>query len=476
MLFIETVILKNFQSHKDTTVTLSPGLNIFVGETDQGKTSLAKRGIQWALFNEPNGNSFVRYKDNGKLDKNGEIEREDECSVTLIFSNGSYIIRKRLKSKNIYEVCDENGEVFLFENFGNTVPSKVVEISGVSKLVVDEDLQLNLNIIGAKDKSLIQESNGVKSKVIGSFAGTNAIDAAIRGIQSDVKGISSEIKHLEKDIDNLNKSIDDLGDISKKEELVNNIEFTFFNLSETNYLINQLIDINKNIKIKKEEIVELELTLKDKEKISKREELLSKIEDKYNSKKDIENRITTLQKILKNINEKNTEIEKCNEILKNKEYILEKESRFNSIISKVDEFKEKIKETKNKEIILEKIQKDILNTKNSLYTLEKEIKRYKDILKKEKALNDLEIKYKSIVEKVNNTVNKISDLVDLNNHIKDLENKMEIAKEWIPKQRGILDNYISECIMLIEQLGKCPICMSNLDSGHLEKIKEELLQ
>mgnify|MGYP001294424939 CR=1 FL=1 len=182
-MYITEIVAHNFQSHKHTVVHLDKGLNVFVGENDQGKTALAKRAIQWCLFNEPQGNDFVRFKENGKTDKNGEPEREELCYVTVKFSNGIEVTRKREKNKNYYQLIDENGEIFNFENFGNQVPEEIQKAIGISKLKVDDDIQLNLNIIGAKDRSLIYENGNYKAKVIGSFAGTNIIDVAIIGFE-----------------------------------------------------------------------------------------------------------------------------------------------------------------------------------------------------------------------------------------------------------------------------------------------------
>ena len=73
MKYIKKVNLVNFQSHKDTTIEFDKGLNIIVGASDSGKTSIL-RGIKWALYNDPSGDYFIR-------------EGESECSVTIYFSD-----------------------------------------------------------------------------------------------------------------------------------------------------------------------------------------------------------------------------------------------------------------------------------------------------------------------------------------------------------------------------------------------------
>ena len=49
--------LINFQSHLNTVIELHPGLNILVGESDQGKTAII-RALRWLFYNEPRGTGF----------------------------------------------------------------------------------------------------------------------------------------------------------------------------------------------------------------------------------------------------------------------------------------------------------------------------------------------------------------------------------------------------------------------------------
>ncbi|WP_035425703.1 AAA family ATPase, partial [Halalkalibacterium ligniniphilum] len=56
---INTVRLENFQSHLDTSIDFSTGLNVIVGQSDSGKTSIL-RAIRWVLYNQPRGTDFMR--------------------------------------------------------------------------------------------------------------------------------------------------------------------------------------------------------------------------------------------------------------------------------------------------------------------------------------------------------------------------------------------------------------------------------
>ena len=54
---IKKIQIQNFQSHKETTLKLDPGVNIIVGTTDSGKTSIL-RALRWVIWNRPSGDDF----------------------------------------------------------------------------------------------------------------------------------------------------------------------------------------------------------------------------------------------------------------------------------------------------------------------------------------------------------------------------------------------------------------------------------
>jgi exonuclease SbcC len=57
--YIKKLSLRNFQSHRETDLEFSPGLNIIVGPSDQGKSAII-RALRWLFYNEPRGTGFIR--------------------------------------------------------------------------------------------------------------------------------------------------------------------------------------------------------------------------------------------------------------------------------------------------------------------------------------------------------------------------------------------------------------------------------
>src|SRR5437868_1166338 len=109
--------LKGFQSHKLSRLEFVPGVNILIGDTNSGKSSII-RALYWLVNNRPSGQSFI----NGK-----------ECSVSIETDKGS-VTRCRLPF-NGYLVNDTK-----FTAIGTSVPSEVVEILNLS----DINFQLQL--------------------------------------------------------------------------------------------------------------------------------------------------------------------------------------------------------------------------------------------------------------------------------------------------------------------------------------------
>ncbi|WDC83992.1 ATP-binding protein [Caloramator sp. mosi_1] len=131
MIYIKSIEIENFQSHKHTKLDLSENLNVIVGPSDNGKSAII-RALKWCLFNEPKGVEFIRFDSN-------------YCRVTLTLSDGVKIIRERTKTKNTYRLI-KNGEETVYEGFGNDIPLDIQEAHKIRKIRIDKDNDMCLNL------------------------------------------------------------------------------------------------------------------------------------------------------------------------------------------------------------------------------------------------------------------------------------------------------------------------------------------
>ena len=81
--------LKNFQSHKDTRLDFGPGVNVIIGTSDSGKSSIF-RGLRWLMYNRPLGDSFCSH-----------WAKKEATSITLEMDNNT-ITRSRENNKQKY--------------------------------------------------------------------------------------------------------------------------------------------------------------------------------------------------------------------------------------------------------------------------------------------------------------------------------------------------------------------------------------
>lgn len=207
--YITSVILKNFQAHKDTTVQFDRGLNIIVGESNNGKTSIL-RGILWAIDNQPLGNDFI-------------MAGENDCSVTINFSDGTYIKRGRtVKDTGYYEIryIDDNGKYIdqTYRGFTNAVPVEVANVHQMPKVNITKDIETHLNVLSQLDGPfLLTESPLVKASAIGRITGTHVIDAAIKESNKTIQSNRKLVKSYSEDLQQKENERKQLPDIKSME-------------------------------------------------------------------------------------------------------------------------------------------------------------------------------------------------------------------------------------------------------------------
>lgn len=203
MKYIKTIEIENFQSHKDSFIELDPYLNVIVGPSDSGKTSII-RAIKWVLCNEPSGSSFVR-------------EGEDLTRVSLVFNDSTRVERERNKTKNIYRIFYPNGRDLELSGFGLSVPKEVEAASGVRKVKLDKDFTKSINIAEQLDGPfLLSEKNSTKAGVIGGLVGVDIIDESVVDVLRDLRNLGLEEKSNQDEIDQLNEKLEEFTDLDNQ--------------------------------------------------------------------------------------------------------------------------------------------------------------------------------------------------------------------------------------------------------------------
>lgn len=185
---ISTVTIKNFQSHQDTTLSFSSGVNVIVGLSDTGKSAIF-RALVWALFNRPLGDGFRSHWSD-----------KDPTEVIINFSNGDVIRRIKGTGINEYHV---NGTVL--KAFGQDPPDEVLRVHKIDR---------TLNVQSQIDPFfLLQSSPGEVATYLNQIAGLDDIDRVTKGLQSHSRNLQRNLDSQSNIFDNLKSQLEQYQDL-----------------------------------------------------------------------------------------------------------------------------------------------------------------------------------------------------------------------------------------------------------------------
>lgn len=251
---IKTIIVKNFQSHSNTKLELSDGLNTFIGKSDSGKSAII-RALRALLYKssfylkmgESSGEVGIGFSDcdiSRKMDA-GKVRKCPSCKADVSDNAGSYICQCgqfiEPSTKNDFYIVDKTEK---YEKFGVNIPDFILDktkIRSVSFVDFDEDLNISNQ---HDDMFFIAKSySGLKrNKILSSLIpDSEKIDVLIKnmisensknkqlyeviqveneeiekkvseaeGIVSELKKIQEEIRQEQTRLDNIKKEISEL--------------------------------------------------------------------------------------------------------------------------------------------------------------------------------------------------------------------------------------------------------------------------
>lgn len=475
MTYIKQVILKNFQSHKNSTITFNNRLNVIVGPSDSGKTAIL-RGIRWALYNEPVGDYFIR-------------EGEKECSVTIVFSNYTTIKRYRSKNKNIYYLYDKDNIETKFEGFGTTVPQEIIDKVGIKKIELDNDISKAINFSDQLEGAfLLSERGAVRANSIGRLVGVNIIDDSLRETLRDIRNLSGNKRYIDNNIIELEKelkeydyleqlqiqieNIEDLkNEIYQKEQLklkysnilnkiliinkeknkMNIYTQALNNVSTVDNIvkyINLNIDKYKNLNEQNRRFLRVAQDKKDTINTLSNLKDINIVEGKYTKIASKSNYQIQYMKVNSKLNKNLIEMRSLQNILENLNNLEELQSLIIDIEMKITSFQE-LKKIRSKEIQLTKSLKIGNEFLNKLCYTDQVWKIYESINQKYHLL----IKLKPLLEKY---IFNTEDILKLDNYLIKLNKSFD------------KDLSMYKDILLNQET--CPLCFSNIDKNKIENI------
>lgn len=209
---LRRLVIENFQSHERTEIEFVEGLNVITGASDAGKSAVI-RALRWVLFNEPRGADFVR------------VSAAGPCRVMVELENGTRISRERKGNRNRYLLEEPGCEPRVFEGFGSEPPLEVLKAHGITKVPLDTDLEVTLNLAGQLEGPFLLSENGaVRARAIGRVSGVHILDAAIRAAAREAGQYLQEEKDLREKLQRLDEELEGFKDLPVLEQRIHEVE------------------------------------------------------------------------------------------------------------------------------------------------------------------------------------------------------------------------------------------------------------
>lgn len=376
---IKKLNIKGFQSHENSLLEFSNGVNIIAGTGDVGKSSIF-RSKNWVSRNRPLGEDFINDNMDSCEVSMTVIDNEKETEVTRFRSR---------KGDNYYKI-----EGATFEAFGHSVPERVSEILNMDDLNIQwqEDVYF-----------IIYSSPGQIASYVRSLVGLDQIDSVIKRMTSAINRQKEIISELKQDIktdqtkieklksiglDEFEKSLQDLQKNTKYEEeideeiktiklcvhKVEHINLFLFSFEDPTELIDRSRELENqyNETLRKIGIIRPKvyaLSKKDIVDIEQSQQLIStsiKLEEEYSKKKSKVDNLSRLISKIKKIRIFSFDVsilEKYPE--KDYEETEVLFIRLSGLISRLKSLEIKIQEFKEKE---DKAQEEVSNLQKGLDT------------------------------------------------------------------------------------------------------------
>lgn len=237
-MYFTKVILENFQAFEKGEFNLSPNLNVLVGISNVGKSSVS-RALSLILFNTWD-KSWIKFG-------------AKYCRVTIETDTRITVIREKGEKINRYILRLPNQPEQLFESFGTGVPEQVQQALHIQEVLVDLTDKLNLNLAGQMDALfLLSQTGSYRAKVLGKLSGATYLDYAIRELNKDKRQITAEKNLKDLEIVELQTQVSKLAAIESYSSILVDLESKLASLTAAEQRVECIRELFRRVKVLKE--------------------------------------------------------------------------------------------------------------------------------------------------------------------------------------------------------------------------------
>lgn len=473
------LIIENFQSHAYTEIDFVPGLNVFVGPSDSGKSSVL-RALRWVLFNQPRGAEFIR-------------TGATKCQVRLQLDDGTEIVRIRGKSINRYVLRTPDGQEEVYESLGSGPHPMILQAHQMFPLAWDQKEQVIQFGSQLDSPFLLSESGGSKAKLIGRISGAHWIDLALKETTRERNQLSGEMRQIEKQKEALKEKLAPYENVPQLEESMKLAEQLYQQARQTKQKLEQLMHLSEKLQT-------IQAEKQKQQELLAQFNILAELEQRHWQNEQRSYQLRSLKKLAQKWQYIQTETEKSQEILQQTKSLSEIETTFIHMGDKkarLVSLKQMSERWQAHQIIKAKNQQQM----NKLQTLPKAIEKYEQLLHVQDRMKRLQAVQKAwqqlqqgkqvhvemmrTTDKLIQWTNerrdefqqafaKYQQLSELSARYQKTKKQLTVGGEYLQDRIREMGRYTQQYMELLKKLGKCPTCGSLVDSSLLEHLEEEL--
>jgi DNA repair protein SbcC/Rad50 len=276
---IQEIHIENFQSHKNTTLELHPGVNVITGTSDSGKSAI-KRAIKKLRWNKPTGDSFC--SNWGGITK---IE---------ILADDAYIGYIKNGSESEYILGDIH-----FKAFGSSVPEEIQKALNITEVNLQQQLD---------SPFLLTDSSGAVASHFNKIAKLDKIDKTREGIESELRRLKGKKKSKEEDLVKFEKKLNSYPNLDL-------IEIELEELEELENKRNLVSNAKKRLASVVVKIDAVDDEINEESKLLKFEKDVDRILGRVEKKRNLNDRILTLDSLMTDIENINFKLGKFSKIV-----------------------------------------------------------------------------------------------------------------------------------------------------------------
>lgn len=189
---IKRITLKNFESHEDSAIEFSDGLNLIIGQSNQGKSSIV-RALAMVVAN--------------RFDRDSVRTGAKYCSVAVETEKGM-VTAERGEDTNHWIIETPQGKKE-YRNIGSSVPSEVLEVLGMGERARGEIKELPNIMFQLEKHYMLSEIDGKKTTA-NSIARMMDEAIGIGGMEELIKDIATDFAAKKRDLETKNIQISEI--------------------------------------------------------------------------------------------------------------------------------------------------------------------------------------------------------------------------------------------------------------------------